>query len=146
MEAPPPSMQQQRSNQSDQPSIEEFLSYMGLDKLIPILQEQEVDLPTLLTLNEEDLKRVGVKWVVLFIEHHIIFTVFVDRLFGPRRRLIQAIEQITGKASSTTNTPPVTTTTVSKQTNSSTTTNEINKINDTEQEEHVCLSVGLFIH
>lgn len=146
MEAPPPSMQQQRSNQSDQPSIEEFLSYMGLDKLIPILQEQEVDLPTLLTLNEEDLKRVGVKWVVLFIEYHIIFTVFVDRLFGPRRRLIQAIEQITGKASSTTNTPPVTTTTVSKQTNSSTTTNEINKINDTEQEEHVCLSVGLFIH
>ena len=71
MEAPPPSMQQQRSNQSDQlPSMEEFLSYMGLDKLIPILQEQEVDLPTLMTLNEEDLKRVGVKLVVaLFIEH-----------------------------------------------------------------------------
>lgn len=66
MEAPPPSMQQQRSNQSDQlPSMEEFLSYMGLDKLIPILQEQEVDLPTLMTLNEEDLKRVGVKLVTL---------------------------------------------------------------------------------
>ena len=64
MEAPPPSMQQQRSNQSDQlPSMEEFLSYMGLDKLIPVLQEQEIDLPILLTLDEEDLKRVGVKLV-----------------------------------------------------------------------------------
>ena len=52
----------QRNQSSDQlPSMEEFLSYMGLDKLIPILQEQEVDLPTLMTLNEEDLKRVGVK-------------------------------------------------------------------------------------
>ena len=64
MEAPPPSMQQQRNNQSDQlPSMEEFLSYMGLDKLIPVLQEQEIDLPILLTLDEEDLKRVGVKLV-----------------------------------------------------------------------------------
>ena len=66
------------------------------------------------------------------------------RLFGPRRRLIQAIEQITGKASSAT-APPATTTTVNKQASSpSGTTNESSKI-DTEQEEHVCLSIGVFV-
>ena len=69
------------------------------------------------------------------------------RLFGPRRRLIQAIEQITGKASSATAPPATTTTTVNKQASSpsGTTTNESIKTNDTEQEEHVCLFVGVFV-
>jgi len=37
MEAPTLGMQQQRS-QSEQPSLEEFLSYVGLEKLLPVLQ------------------------------------------------------------------------------------------------------------
>lgn len=68
----------------------------------------------------------------------------MTRLFGPRRRLIQAIEQITGKASSGSATA-ATTTAVNKQTNNSSgqANNEINKINDSEQEEHVRLLVCL---
>lgn len=70
---------------------------------------------------------------------------FMDRLFGPRRRLIQAIEQITGKASSATTTTAAAT--VNKQTNnpSGPVNNENNKINDSEQEEHVCLLVFVFV-
>ena len=62
------------------------------------------------------------------------------RLFGPRRRLIQAIEQITGKAPSSAAAAAVT---VNKQTiTSGPANNDIDKISDSEQ-EHVCLFVCL---
>ena len=81
-----------------------------------------------------------------FIYRTLELLYMATRLFGPRRRLVQAIEQITGKASSAT-APPAATTTVNKQASSpsGTTSNENIKINDTEQEEHVCLSVGVFV-
>ena len=37
MEAPTLGLQQQRS-QSEQPSLEDFLNYYGLEKLLPVLQ------------------------------------------------------------------------------------------------------------
>ena len=69
------------------------------------------------------------------------------RLFGPRRRLIQAIEQITGKASSAVAT---TAATVNKQTIvSGPANNDVDKISDSEQELVrllVCLSLYIVFH
>ena len=52
---------QQHHNQSEQPSLGEFLSSCGLEKLLPLFEQEEIDLPMLLTLDEKDLKEVGVR-------------------------------------------------------------------------------------
>ena len=66
------------------------------------------------------------------------------RLFGPRRRLIQAIEQITGKASAAA--PTTAAATVNKQTVvSGPANNDVDKMSDSEQ-EHVRLLVSLSLY
>lgn len=82
-------------------------------------------------------------WFIVTI--YDLLLLFMARLFGPRRRLIQAIEQITGKASSSSAaaTAAAAAVTVSKQTiTSGPANNDIDKISDSEQ-EHVCLLVCL---
>ena len=57
MEAPFHAMRQHHN----QPSLDEFLNYFGLEKLLPLFEQEEVDLPLLLTLDEMDLKELGVR-------------------------------------------------------------------------------------
>ena len=81
-------------------------------------------------------------WFIVTI--YDLLLLFMARLFGPRRRLIQAIEQITGKASSSAATAAAAAAvTVNKQTiTSGPANNDIDKISDSEQ-EHVRLLVCL---
>lgn len=55
------------------PVISEFLQDLNLDKYVPIFVEEEVDFDTLLTLNDDDLKEIGIK------------------LLGPRKKITTAI-------------------------------------------------------
>ena len=80
-------------------------------------------------------------WCIVTI--YDLLLLFMARLFGPRRRLIQAIEQITGKASSSGAATAAAAVTVNKQTiTSGPANNDIDKISDSEQ-EHVRLLVCL---
>ena len=80
-------------------------------------------------------------WFIVTI--YDLLLLFMARLFGPRRRLIQAIEQITGKASSSAAATAAAAVTVNKQTiTSGPANNDIDKISDSEQ-EHVRLLVCL---
>jgi hypothetical protein len=42
----------------------EFLSALSLEKYISVLHEQEIDFQALINFSDEDLKRVGIKWVL----------------------------------------------------------------------------------
>jgi hypothetical protein len=55
------------------PMVSEFLQDLKLTKYLSILEEQEVDFETLLTLTDADLKEIGIS------------------LFGPRRKIVTAI-------------------------------------------------------
>ena len=46
-----------------------FLSQLGLDKYVDVFYDQDVDLPMFLTLNEDNLKEIGIRC-------HLLFTVF----------------------------------------------------------------------
>merc|ERR1719237_1264304 len=48
-------------SRSSKPSMATVLAKVGLQRLQPILDAQEVDLPALLELDEEDLKELGVR-------------------------------------------------------------------------------------
>ena len=73
---------------------------------------------------------------------HVVL--FMARLVGPRRRLIQAIEQITGKVSATA--PTTVAATVNKQTVvSGPANNDADKMSDSER-EHVRLLVCLSLY
>lgn len=43
----------------------EFLSGLGLEKYVGILHEQEIDFEALINFSDDDLKRVGIKWVAV---------------------------------------------------------------------------------
>nr|XP_023663945.1 ankyrin repeat and SAM domain-containing protein 3 isoform X2 [Paramormyrops kingsleyae] len=53
--------------------LAEFLEQIGFSKYLPLLEEQDIDLRIFLTLNENDLKEVGIT------------------LFGPKRKMTSAI-------------------------------------------------------
>eukprot|EP00054_Salpingoeca_dolichothecata_P014030 m.78664 g.78664 ORF g.78664 m.78664 type:complete len:615 (+) comp20781_c0_seq3:138-1982(+) len=54
-------------------ALQEFLKGLNLAKYIPVFEREEIDLATLLTMDEADLKDIGIK------------------LFGPRRKIAAAI-------------------------------------------------------
>ncbi|XP_064651001.1 ankyrin repeat and SAM domain-containing protein 3-like [Lineus longissimus] len=60
-------------NLDDLPTLDDLLTQLGLTKYIPLFQEQDVDLQVFMSLTDNDLKEVGVK------------------LFGPRRKMTNAI-------------------------------------------------------
>eukprot|EP00911_Craspedida_sp_UC1_P002922 UC1_evm4s2133 len=55
--------------------LAEFLACLGLQKYLSVFQREEVDFPTLVTMNENDLKAIGLT------------------LFGPRRKIAQAVKR-----------------------------------------------------
>ncbi|CAD5111237.1 DgyrCDS566 [Dimorphilus gyrociliatus] len=65
------------SDNDKQPKdLREFLTDMNLLKYLPTFEEQDVDLTVFLSLNDDDLKELGVK------------------LLGPRRKMINAIKRL----------------------------------------------------
>ncbi|XP_052805036.1 ankyrin repeat and SAM domain-containing protein 3-like [Mya arenaria] len=57
-----------------------LLEDLGLSKYVPTFEEQDVDLQVFLSLNDNDLKEIGIK------------------LFGPRKKMMNAIARWHGKA------------------------------------------------
>jgi len=55
--------------------VEEFLTFLGLEKYLSLFQDQEIDFNALVTMDENDLKAIGLK------------------LFGPRRKISSAIKR-----------------------------------------------------
>jgi hypothetical protein len=55
--------------------VEEFLSFLGLEKYLPLFQDQGIDFNALVAMDENDLKGIGLK------------------LFGPRRKISSAIKK-----------------------------------------------------
>ena len=43
------------------PTLQQLLQQLGLNKYYPIFQEQDVDIAIFLTLNDNDLKEIGIK-------------------------------------------------------------------------------------
>lgn len=62
------------------PDLPTMLDQLGLTKYLPIFEEQDVDLQVFLSLTDNDLKEIGIK------------------LFGPRKKLMNAIARWHSKA------------------------------------------------
>ncbi|XP_076448600.1 protein bicaudal C homolog 1-like isoform X2 [Babylonia areolata] len=56
----PPSSQSSRPDGGQKVDLAELFSKMGLGKYTDVFQQQEIDFSTFLTLNEEDLKELGI--------------------------------------------------------------------------------------
>lgn len=57
------------------PNIKAFLAQLGLSKYLSLFVKEEIDFETLRTMSDQDLKTVGLT------------------LFGPRRKILAALEQ-----------------------------------------------------
>eukprot|EP00042_Codosiga_hollandica_P046265 m.484483 g.484483 ORF g.484483 m.484483 type:complete len:153 (-) comp57202_c0_seq8:605-1063(-) len=68
--------------------LEEFLELLELTKYAHHFRREDIDFETLLTMDENDLKSIGID------------------LFGPRRKISSAIKQIVQQRASNTSQPP----------------------------------------
>jgi len=72
---------------SQQVNLSDVLIYLNLEKYVKVFTSQEVDLQTFLTLNESDLTELGIN------------------TFGPRKKILLAIEELNKHRSSVMSSP-----------------------------------------